>query len=89
MAECKKCVHEAACAAWIRHGKTLYEDFEYSVEDCPNYAPKCPYCIHCERCTNWRGKEYWGCSWHPYEVHEVDEDHFCSHAERKAEWQKN
>ena len=37
MANCKTCTHEQACAAWIRHGETLYDDFEYSVEDCPYY----------------------------------------------------
>lgn len=39
MAKCNSCTHEAACAAWVRHGKTLYDDFEYSVDDCPHYAP--------------------------------------------------
>lgn len=39
MANCKNCYHERACAAWIRHGETLYDDFEYSVEECPYYEP--------------------------------------------------
>lgn len=38
MANCKICIHEQACAAWIRHGETLYDDFEYSVEGCPYYV---------------------------------------------------
>jgi hypothetical protein len=37
---CKKCLHEEACAAWIQYGKTLYDDFEYSVNGCPYYAAK-------------------------------------------------
>lgn len=37
MTQCKDCIHEQACASWIRHGQTLYDDFEYSVEDCPYY----------------------------------------------------
>ena len=81
---CDSCIHKDACAAWIKHGETLYGDFSYSVEDCPHYDPMCIACIHCERCTNWRDKEYWGCSWFPYEVHEVDADHFCSHGERRS-----
>ena len=35
--KCKDCIHEKACAAWIRHGETLYDDFEYSADDCPYY----------------------------------------------------
>lgn len=35
---CKTCIHERACAVWIHHGKILYDDFEYSVENCPYYA---------------------------------------------------
>jgi len=38
MANCKTCMHEQACAAWIRHGEMLYDDFEYSVEDCQYYT---------------------------------------------------
>lgn len=46
---------------------------------------RCPDCVHCERCTNWRGREYLGCSWFPYEVHEVGADYFCGHGERRPE----
>lgn len=35
--KCKTCMHERACAAWIRHGETLYDDFEYDVENCQYY----------------------------------------------------
>lgn len=31
-------MHKPACSAWIRHGKTLYDDFEYNVENCPHYS---------------------------------------------------
>ena len=37
MKTCKSCMHKPACSAWIRHGKTLYDDFEYNVENCPHY----------------------------------------------------
>ena len=30
-------MHKPACNAWIKHGKTLYDDFEYNVENCPYY----------------------------------------------------
>ena len=36
--KCGLCVHSQACMAWIQHGSTLYSDFSYSVEDCPDYA---------------------------------------------------
>lgn len=31
---CKDCLHRDACLAWIRHGKTLYDDFVFSVDGC-------------------------------------------------------
>lgn len=37
MTNCKNCIHEQACAAWIRHSEILYNDFEYDVENCPYY----------------------------------------------------
>ena len=36
---CKNCYHLSSCDAWVRHGTTLYDDYEYSVEDCPYYIP--------------------------------------------------
>ena len=36
--KCKTCIHSKACEAWIRHGKTLYDDFQYDIEDCPYYT---------------------------------------------------
>lgn len=36
--KCNSCFHKDACDAWIRHGTTLYDDFCYSVENCPYYA---------------------------------------------------
>lgn len=37
MVKCNSCIHNEACKAWIRHGEILYDDFEYTVEDCPFY----------------------------------------------------
>lgn len=37
MSKCTFCIHNEACQAWIEHGKTLYDDFEYSVDDCPHF----------------------------------------------------
>ena len=36
--KCRYCFNLAACAAWIRHGSSLYSDFSYSVADCPYYV---------------------------------------------------
>ena len=38
MVNCKTCIHIHACAAWIKHGSTLYDDFTYSVDNCPHYT---------------------------------------------------
>ncbi len=37
MSICKICTHLTACQAWVRHGKALYEDFEYSTDNCPQF----------------------------------------------------
>ena len=42
MADCAKCIHEKACQAWIRHGETLYDDFECSVVGCPYFVDAVP-----------------------------------------------
>ena len=34
---CKDCMHEHACEAWVRHGTMLYDDYSYSVNNCPYY----------------------------------------------------
>jgi predicted amidophosphoribosyltransferase len=34
----KDCSHFEACNAWIRHGTTLYDDYDYSVTNCPYYT---------------------------------------------------
>lgn len=39
---CSKCIHRKACNAWVTHGTTIYNDFEYSVEDCKNFELGCP-----------------------------------------------
>lgn len=36
---CKNCYHRAACDAWVRNATTLYDDYIYSVENCPYYKP--------------------------------------------------
>ena len=36
--KCRDCFNLAPCAAWIRHGSSLYSDFSYSVVDCPYYV---------------------------------------------------
>ena len=38
--KCNNCFHKEVCNSWINHGKTLYDDFDYSVEDCPYYNGK-------------------------------------------------
>lgn len=35
---CKDCLHKEACDAWVRHGATLYDDYNYSVERCPYHT---------------------------------------------------
>lgn len=35
---CKNCHHRAACDAWVRNATTLYDDYDYSVENCPYYV---------------------------------------------------
>ena len=37
---CIDCAHFEACQSWIRHGTALWDDFHYSVEDCPFYEDK-------------------------------------------------
>ena len=36
---CKNCYHRAACDAWVRNATTLYDDYIYSVENCPYHKP--------------------------------------------------
>lgn len=36
---CKNCYHLTACDPWVRNGTTFYDDYGYSVEDCPYYVP--------------------------------------------------
>ena len=37
MSICTYCIHLNACQSWIRHGNTLYDDFAYSVGNCPYF----------------------------------------------------
>ena len=36
---CKNCYHLSSCDVWVRHGTTLYDDYGYSVKNCPYYIP--------------------------------------------------
>ena len=36
--KCWDCFHSFACESWIAHGEILYDDFDYSVDDCPHYT---------------------------------------------------
>ena len=38
--KCADCLHYEACQSWVRHGTALWDDFHYSVEDCPFYEDK-------------------------------------------------
>lgn len=61
--KCKKCLHSHACEAWVRHGAALYDDFHYSVEDCPYYE----HSAHLDQVKHGRwvhvGGDEWCCSW--------------------------
>lgn len=88
MSICSLCIHIDACRAWVRHGKALYEDFEYSVDNCPQFTNnydivevvRCkdckyytPYCRVCNHPKLWTTEEA--------ELDVTDND-FCSYAER-------
>lgn len=34
---CKNCYLLASCDAWVRNALTLYDDYTYSIENCPYY----------------------------------------------------
>ena len=34
---CKNCYLLSSCDAWVRNATTLYDDYIYSVENCPYY----------------------------------------------------
>ena len=85
MSKCESCMHKDACAAWIRHGETLYDDFAYTVENCPYYVPKCIACRHygttkhgmrkCDIFTEICGEGFFA----------PDADFFCGEGERRTE----
>ena len=35
---CKNCYLLASCDAWVRNATTLYDDYTYSIENCPYYV---------------------------------------------------
>ena len=36
---CRNCYHISSCDAWVRNATSLYDDYTYSVENCPYYVP--------------------------------------------------
>ena len=73
--KCSSCIHEESCAAWIRHGEMLYDDFEYSVEDCPHYRV---YCKDCRFVEQWKSGLWCDCN-----EHYVQPNDFCSEGQRR------
>ena len=41
-----------ACQAWVKHGQTLYNDFEYDTDDCPHFENRYDFekVVRCEVC---------------------------------------
>ena len=37
---CANCIHYESCLSWIKHGSMLYNDFDYSVANCPYFEDK-------------------------------------------------
>ena len=79
-ANCRTCIHEQACETWIRHGVSLYDDYSYTTEDCPDYDPKADVVevVRCEDCYHWDA-EGRGCSLYLA----FGEGDFCSYGVRK------
>lgn len=53
-AKCHTCYHKDACEAWVRHGKTLYDDYSFSTEGCPYYnsAADVVPVVRCQNCKH-------------------------------------
>lgn len=83
---CKTCFHKDACGAWIRHGIILYNDFQYSVENCPHYHSN-ENVVEVVRCAECRHYNPGGCAngfgWCEYYNSGATDDHYCSHGERR------
>ncbi len=82
---CEDCLHYEACQSWIRHGKTLYDDFAYSTKGCPFFDGQSRFAemVRCKDC------EYYNV--YRLECHNehmngyIGIDGFCSYAKRKTE----
>ena len=35
--DCKFCIHRDACESWVRYINTVYDEYDYSVTDCPYF----------------------------------------------------
>lgn len=72
--KCDTCTHQNACAAWIRHGETLYDDFSYSVEGCPwhqNTADVAPV-VHGRWIHTTTQDDEWGTTFHHWNCSHCD-----------------
>lgn len=88
---CKNCYHLASCDAWVRNVTTLYDDYSYSVENCPYYTPTADVVevVRCKDCCHYiemKGFDYNGrksrsCVWHSALRGEND---YCSDAIRNT-----
>lgn len=94
MSICSLCVHSDACQAWVRHGKALYEDFEYSTDNCPQFTNNYNI-VEVVRCWQCKHSKEYKCKVDPMRNHlvcfrrehyscPVEEDDFCSYGERRT-----
>ena len=89
---CKNCYHLAACDAWVRNATTLYDDYSYSVKNCPYYKPaadvvkvvRCEDCKHLTIHTFPTLYEYCEKTHYRFESFKTDtRTHFCGFGELK------
>lgn len=89
---CKNCYHLSSCDAWVRNATTLYDDYIYSVENCPYYISTADVVevVRCKDCENWDNSirfltacacSYWSSSRLQPRYRQPDD--FCSCGERK------
>ena len=82
---CKNCYHLSSCDVWVRHGTTLYDDYGYSVKNCPYYIPAADV-VEVVRCKDCRHAEPFGvgfvCRYSSYAPY-VGEMHYCANGWRK------
>lgn len=84
MTDCALCLHHDACQAWVKHGKTLYNDFEYSTENCPYFKNKDNFekVVRCMDCDF-----YDSCIKQCYATGLIRyADDFCSYGERRNKY---